>query len=69
MLIWDLILPKLLFNTKPCPPAFHDLISIKKALGLFPSKRHKINWMDTALKKPITCFFRKHPEDTNSKFL
>jgi len=43
MLIWDIILPKLLFNTKSCPPPFHDLISIQNALGLFPYEQTQNN--------------------------
>ena len=39
----EIIPPKLLFKTKSCPLQFNDLISIHKALALFPSTQTQNN--------------------------
>jgi hypothetical protein len=70
MLIWDIALPTLLFNTKPCTPLhFMPSFQSQRQWNCFLPNRHKISGMDTALKNPTTSIFRKPPEDTNSKFL
>ena len=46
-MIRNIILPELLFKTKPVPLQFNDLISIQKALALFPStyKQNNLEWI------------------------
>jgi hypothetical protein len=41
--IWNIVLPKLLFKPNPVPLQFHDLILNQKALGLFPSTQTQNN--------------------------
>jgi len=57
------------FTPNPVPIQYHDLISIQKALELFPCTDTKLLGMDIVLKKQTTSIFRTPPEDTNSNLL
>jgi hypothetical protein len=68
--VMDIILPKLLFHTEPCPRLFNDLIFNRRSIGVVSLHTDsQQSGMDTVLKKQSTSIFRKPPEEANSKVL
>lgn len=64
--VWDIILSKLLFHTKPHHPSISWPFSSKSIQILSFHTDTKSYGVDTVLKKRTTSIFRQPPKDTSS---